>query len=93
MQLDNRRKTFLDTQNRQEAKAKGSESEMEAYLDVHSELVKTVQKCQLNNEWIFKIIGWYNMTPFYHLLFGRLLEAGSSEVKLLVDAMSLMKYN
>ena len=40
----------------------------EDYFNKYECLVIRVGECQLNNEWIFKVIGWYNMVPYYKSL-------------------------
>lgn len=50
---------------------------LEEYLELYSNLMRVVEKCQLNNEWIYKLISWYNMLPFYKSLVERFIDANS----------------
>ena len=49
---------------------------MEEYCRMHRELGDAIEKCPLNNDWVYKMIGWYNLTPFYKTLVAKLIEAG-----------------
>lgn len=46
--------------------------------------------CQINNEWVYSLISWYNMTPFYRVLLERLLRADHDEMVYLVRALHAM---
>lgn len=64
---------------------------LEAYVDVYKTLQKAVSSCEINNEWVYNIISWYNLTPLYRTLFERLLRATKEELIYLVRALHAMK--
>lgn len=45
------------------------------YVELYESLVKAISACQINNEWVYNIISWYNMTSFYNVLLERLFNA------------------
>lgn len=51
-----------------------------------------MDKCPLNNEWVYRLIGWYNLVAFYRSLVERLIEAKQDELMLLVKVLAQMTY-
>lgn len=55
--------------------------------------MKNVEKCPINNDWIYKLIAWYNMVPFYKTLVERMINAKEQDELLeLVGCLSQMKH-
>lgn len=61
---------------------------MESYV----KLGEGVSGVALNNEWIYRMVGWYNLTSLYPTLMDKLLLSKDKELSLLIEVMSWMKY-
>jgi hypothetical protein len=74
--LDKSREKVLRTQlDLSQPQPASSQEQLQTYIKSYELLVQSVEKCPLNNEWIYQLIGWYNMTSFYRTLLERLIEA------------------
>lgn len=66
----------------------------EEYFNNYEQLIEVINKCPLDNEWIYSTIGWYNMISFYRLFLKRLLETeNEKEIISLANCMSQMNYS
>jgi hypothetical protein len=62
-------------------------------VGLYEQLREAVSSCQINNEWVYSLISWYNMTSFYGVLLDRLLRADPTELSYLVRALHSMRHH
>lgn len=71
----------------------GSKGVYEEYFDCYVKLISVVKECPLDNEAIYKTIGWYNMISFYRLFLISMLETkNEKELVSLANCLSQMHY-
>ena len=63
------------------------------YTQLYESLIKVISGCQINNQWIYNFISWYNMMTFYDILLQRTSDADHVEIVYLADALYNMKYS
>lgn len=62
------------------------------YLKRYTDLSEALRASPLNSEWIYKVLGWYNVLPLYKPLVERLLLSSGEETQCLLQALSWMSY-
>lgn len=69
-----------------------SSAQSSSYLDTYVKLMEELSSISIANEWLYRLVGWYNMQPYLTHLIDRMLncQGKKRELEMLVNTIDSM---